>query len=307
MRERELLQHIYRRSADLAGAFGVRVGPGDDAAVLDAAVVDGAPWPMVATTDQLIEDRHFQRGTEVELIARKAVGRSISDAAAMAARPWVALATAAVPPHFGSANGLFDAMARWARAWGAPLVGGDIAATSGPLTLTVTVLGTCETPRGPVLRSEARVGDGVYVTGRLGGSLASGRHLRVTPRVPEAIWLARTVGDRLGAMIDVSDGVGIDAGRLAEASGVAIGLEAAWLPAQFDADWRGALADGEDYELMFTARGRVPRVVPGLGTPISRVGTVAEAADGAAACRVRTPSGEMLDGAAMGFEHVSGS
>ncbi len=298
MRERDLLAHIYERSKAIADAHGVRVGPGDDAAVLEPPA-----HPIAVTVDQLIEGAHFERGTPVDLIARKAVGRSVSDAAAMVARPWTALATAAVPPHFGQANALFDAMARWARAWGAPIVGGDIASTTGPLTLTVTVLATCETPPGPALRRGARPGDGVYVTGRLGGSFASGRHLHVVPRVPEAIYLGRTLGDRLGAMIDVSDGLGLDAGRVAEASGVGIALDADRLPTHFDADWRGAMSDGEDYELLFTASGPVPRIVPGLGTPISRIGDVVEGAS----CVVRTPAGETIDAGDLGFEHRSGS
>lgn len=272
----------------------VRVGPGDDAAVLEAP---GAP--IAATVDQLIEGRHFERGTMVGLIARKAVGRSISDAAAMAARPWVSLATAAVPPHFREADALFEAMGRWARAWGAPLVGGDLAATTGPLTLTVTVLALCEGARGPVLRSSARPGEGVYATGRLGASLVSGRHLRVVPRFAEALWLARALGDRLGAMIDLSDGLGMDAGRVAEASRVRIALDAERLPLHLEADWRAALSDGEDYELLFTARGPVPRVIPGLGTPVTRVGRVEEGEG----CVVRTPAGDEVDASAMGFEH----
>ncbi|MEO0715721.1 MAG: thiamine-phosphate kinase [Planctomycetota bacterium] len=298
MRERELLAHIYERSKALADAHGVRVGPGDDAAVLEPP-----RHPIAVTVDQLIEGKHFERGTPVDLIARKAVGRSVSDAAAMVARPWTALATAAVPPHFDEANALFDAMARWSRAWGAPIVGGDIASTTGPLTLTVTVLATCETGPGPALRRNAKPGDGVYVTGRLGGSFASGRHLHVVPRVAEAIYLGRTLSDRLGAMIDISDGLGLDGGRVAEASGVAIAIDAERLPLHFDADWRGALADGEDYELMFTARGAVSRIVPGLGTPISRIGEVTAGSG----CGVRTPTGETIDASDLGFEHRSGS
>ena len=294
MRERELLESIYTRSSGLSALAGVLVGPGDDAAVLQRPT-----HPVVATVDQLIEGRHFEPGTPPELIARKAVGRSISDAAAMAATPWAALATVAIPPHFHEADALSAHLDRWARAWGAPLVGGDLAATTGPLTLTVTVLAQPSTPRGPVLRSQAQSGDAVYTTGRLGASLPTGRHLHVVPRFAEAIWLARALGPRLGAMIDISDGLGLDAARIARASGLSITLDADRLPLDPVATWREALADGEDYELLFTARGPVPRIVPGLGTPITRIGLV-EPGEG---CRVRTPTGDLLDASDMGFEH----
>ncbi|MCA9311688.1 MAG: thiamine-monophosphate kinase, partial [Phycisphaerales bacterium] len=241
--ETELLRHIYRRSADLAGHPCIALGPGDDAALLHL------PAATLVTVDQLVEGRHYRPDLDVDLVARKAVARSVSDIAAMGGRPLAGFATACLRSDFREADHLFDRMSHWARCWAAPLAGGDIATGPGPTVLTVTMLG--ELPDGvpPVLRSGARAGDRVVVTGALGGSLASGRHARFEPRLAEAAWLQTHA--RPTAMLDISDGLGRDAGRLAEASGVRIVLEAARLPRHAEvADWRRAASDGEDYELL---------------------------------------------------------
>ncbi|MEL7472661.1 MAG: thiamine-phosphate kinase [Planctomycetota bacterium] len=303
MRESQLLARIYDRSAAInAGAVeGVRVGPGDDCAVIE---IGGET--IVMGVDQVVEGRHFEPGTPVDLIARKAVGRSVSDIAAMGAKPWLATATGALPRWVRSGDALFEAMASWAENWGCPLIGGDIS-SSDELVLTVTTMGKMAPNVRPALRRGAVPGDGVYVTGRLGGSLASGRHLSVQPRTFEGQWLAAMLRDDLHAMIDVSDGLGLDAARLAEASGVRIELDSSLVPAHFDSTWRGALGDGEDYELLFVVdadRARelgMRNVAPRLGTPISRIGSVV-AGQG---CVVRTPEGEALDAATFGWEHTT--
>jgi len=303
VRENELLARIYDRSAAInAGAVdGVLVGPGDDCAVLRM----GAETVVIGV-DQVVEGRHFEPGTPLELIARKAVGRAVSDVAAMGARPWAAIATGALPKWVRGGDALFESMAAWAERWSCPLIGGDISG-AGELVLTVTAMGRMARGVVPVLRSGARPGDGVYVTGRLGGSLASGRHLTVRPRTIEGQWLAGLLKDDLHAMMDLSDGLGMDGTRLASASGVRLELDAELIPAQFDTDWRGALGDGEDYELLFTVaedRARelgMRNVAPRIGTPISRIGVVT-AGEG---CVVREPTGETHDAAAFGWEHAS--
>ncbi len=303
MREGEWLAHIYRRSAGLPER--VLVGPGDDCAVLAAA-----PGPMLLKVDQLVEGRHFRPGTPIELIGRKAVARAVSDVAAMGGVPTAALAAATLPRGFEHALALFDAMSRWALRFGCPLVGGDICTLAadqpGPLTLGVSVVGVPHATRGPVLRSGARPGDVVYVTGVLGGSFERatglGRHLTFEPRLAEAAWLCDELGDRLHAMMDLSDGLGRDAGRLAEASGVGIHLEASELPAAAGSAWSEAASDGEDYELLFTAdpSARVPERVPLVGTRVTRVGIVTPGLG----CTIRTPGGDILDAREMGWEHV---
>lgn len=319
MGERELLRHIFGRSADLSEAFShVQVGPGDDCAVI-AAPGGGS---LLLKVDQLVEGRHFRPfpATPTDLIARKAIARAVSDIAAMGGTPLCALAAATLPNPCPWADELFDHMARWARHWRCPLVGGDIAtwgrtpetrrggqasrrrdedAGPGGLVLSVTVVGTPHAVRGPVLRSTARAGDGVYVTGPLGGSLDGatglGRHLTFEPRLAEARTLCDTLGTDLHAMMDISDGLGIDAGRIAAASGVRLEIDAEAIPrAPGVKDWRQAASDGEDYELLFTA-GAAERSLPAFCTRIGRVvpGSGCVIVDG----------GHEIDATGLGWEH----
>ncbi|MEQ8318102.1 MAG: thiamine-phosphate kinase [Phycisphaerales bacterium] len=294
MRERELLQRIASRSADLPASFGrVLVGPGDDCAVIAAD-----PHPLLLTTDHLVQHRHFDDDLPLELVARKAMLRSVSDIAAMAGAPAWALATALLPVGYAHADELFDHMARFAREFGCPLVGGDIASlppeSNGPISLTVTVGGHAARP---VLRSGVRAGDAVYATGVLGGSLRNQRHAKAEPRVA----LAQHVAGHLTAMIDLSDGLGIDAARIARASNVRLELDADAIPVHPDADGlEAALGDGEDYELLFTAPEDAPIPAEFEGTPITRIG---RAVSGEPAAILVMPDGSRRDVSAQGFEH----
>jgi len=294
MDESALLAHIYERSAGLAGA--VRVGPGDDCAVVRVA----GGTDLLLTTDQLVEGRHYEPGTDVGRVGRKAVARCLSDIAAMGGSPVACLAAATVRAGFNEADGLFDAMRAAASSFGCPLVGGDIAIARGPTVLTVSAVGAPHPGRGPVLRADARPGDLVCVTGAIGGAVASGRHLDLTPRLAEAAWLCDELGARLGAMIDVSDGLGCDAGRVAAASGVRVVIDAAAVPLGVGAtDVRAAIAQGEDYELLFTCRGAPPPSSP-TGAPITVVGRV----ESGAGCVMTLADGSIVDIAGAGWDHT---
>lgn len=304
MRESELHRRIAQRSLGMERSFdAVELGPGDDCAIVRTA---GA---LLVTVDQLVVGRHVEPGTPIERIGRKAIARSVSDIAAMAGTPVWAVATGLLPTDFAEADALFEAMADAANSLGCPLVGGDIATSpaaaseSAPLSLTVTVAGAVHAVRGAVLRSGARPGDGVYVTGSIGNSLASGWHLDFEPRAAEAAQLAHTLGDRLSAMIDISDGLGRDAGRIAEASGVGIIIESSAIPLRDGAsDPVEAAGDGEDYELLFTASGDVPAVCSGIDTttetPITRIGRVVEGAG----CVIEV-GGKRIDACELGWDH----
>ncbi len=302
MDESTLLAHIYDRSATLAADFASRVavGPGDDCAVL--RLTSGAA-PLLVTTDQLVEGRHYDPATPISSIAHKAICRSLSDIAAMGARAHSCVAAATLRAGFEHADELFDAMARTAARYDCPLVGGDIAVSDGPTVLCVTVLGEPHDRRGPALRSDAKPGDIVCVTGAVGGSFVSGKHLTFEPRLREADWLCDTLGDRLGAMIDLSDGVGRDAGRVAAASRVRIMLDEAEIPLAPSAkDARSAIADGEDYELLFTVRpgADIPSATP-TGVAITAIGSV----EPGAGCVFRLRDGAMIDAAKLGWDHHS--
>lgn len=267
MNESDLLAHIQKRSANLAAAFGqVVVGPGDDCAVIRTPRGDD----ILLTVDHLVEGRHFEPGTPIDLIARKAIARSVSDIAAMGGTPAWGLATGCLPHGYPHGNELFEAMHKWANHWGCPLVGGDISTSDGPMVLTVTVGGVMSTATPqewlgdpayglvepasvrPVLRSGARPGDAVMVTGTIGGAVRSGRHLSFEPRLREG-QLAAWDYFKVGAMIDVSDGLGRDGARIARASGVVLELNATRIPISPNSPtWADAVREGEDYELLMT-------------------------------------------------------
>jgi thiamine-monophosphate kinase len=320
MRERELLAHIERRSCGLRAGAGweVVVGPGDDAAVLTSA---GRGRPVVVTVDQLVEGRHFEASTAVDLIARKAVARSVSDVAAMGAEPAWALATGLLPADYAGGDALFDAMARWAGHFGCPLVGGDIAShgsdaggRTGPLTLTVTVAGTVPEGHAAVLRSGARAGDGVWVSGRIGGSFASGRHLTFEPRIGLGL-LASRAGSGVRAGIDVSDGLGMDAARVGRASGVVLEIEESAVPVHPERAGAvlAACADGEDHELLLVieegAGEAIARAAGALGVELTRIGRCTERGEprgdsgGEAGAWIVRADGSRVDAAALGWEH----
>jgi thiamine-monophosphate kinase len=185
---------------------------------------------------------------------------------------------------------------------GAPLVGGDIATWDGALALTCTVGGTPHATRGPVLRSGARPGDELWITGRIGGSVRSGRHLRFSPRVRVGAWLCDTLGRALHAMIDVSDGVGIDASRIAEASGVRAVIDLPRVPLHDGVpDPLAAIGDGEDYELLFAAApgAALPAHAPD-GTSLTRIGRCAAGSG----CIALDAGGREHDCAHRGWEHA---
>jgi thiamine-monophosphate kinase len=278
--ENAFLDWLSRRARRTAG---VRVGIGDDCAVVRGP---RGGRPGLFKIDSVVDGVHFESKTASPArIGWKALCRSLSDIAAMGGVPRYAVAAAAAPKGFGLARlkGVMAGLESAARRFGVAIVGGDTASTAGPFSLAVAVWGEAG-PGGPVLRSGARPGDWVWVTGALGGSIL-GRHLRFTPRVREARAIVRRL--RPTAMLDVSDGLGIDAGRLARASGVSIVLEAGAVPiapaarALARRDGRTpldhALADGEDYELLFTTRPRRARDAAGLdlgGVRASVVGRV---------------------------------
>lgn len=302
MRESDLLTHIARAATGQPAAYPhVIVPPGDDCAVVRIGGVD-----VLLKVDQVIEGKHFvvrpYTAEYLDLIARKAVARAMSDLAAMAGTPLAALAAVCLPQGFptDAARTLADDVRRWGERWGSPVVGGDVATAAGPLALSITAVGVAHARRGPVLRRGATPGDGVYVTGAIGGSFGEdgmGRHLTFEPRLREAAFLADALGERLHAMLDISDGVGIDAARLAAASGVALVLDAAAIPLHTH-DVLRAIADGEDYELMFTAGGAVPPSCPATGCPITRIGAVEP---GAGSWLLH--QGRRTDISSQGYEH----
>lgn len=247
-----------------AEQWGTRAsGLGDDAAVLPLA----PGMHLVVSTDASVERVHFARAwlTPYE-IGWRATAAGLSDLAAMGAQPLGLLMALTLPDSWMDdvreiAAGVGDAAA----AAGTRIVGGDL--TSGAeLALCATVLGSAASP---LTRSGARPGDRIYVTGRLGGAGAalrsweSGRDpapehrerfARPQPRIREAQWLA---GRGAHAAIDVSDGLVADVRHLATASGVAVEIDLARIPAAGNVSPIDAAASGEEYELVVCAPGEI--------------------------------------------------
>ncbi len=263
----------------------LRVGVGDDAAVLAWA----AGRDMVVTTDAVTDQVDFVLAeVEPALVGHKALGVNLSDLAAMAAEP-VAAVVSLVLPRRGAgkrdalelAIELYRGMLPLAEQFDVTIAGGDTNTWDGPLAISVTAIG-CTTARGPLTRSGARPGDHLLVTGRLGGSIL-GRHLKVEPRVREALLLSERY--HLHAGMDVSDGLALDASRLAAASGCGIALRLADVPVSQDAvqlaqktgrsPLEHALGDGEDFELLLAAAADVAEQIvrdQPLGVSVIRVG-----------------------------------
>jgi len=260
MNEFELISRLTR---SLPTNASVVVGPGDDCAVLDAGLPDRL---LLFKTDAVVEGVHFTSATAPEKIGHKALGRCLSDIAAMAGTPCAALVTVALPRNFDPAfvEAIYTGMNELARRHGVAIVGGETTSNPGGTLLSVALLGFV--PRGKsVLRSGAEAGDALFVTGELGGSLA-GKHLEFEPRLAEARWLAQHFS--VHAMLDISDGLAGDLRHLLTASRVGAELLSTSIPISREArraakarpsakpPLLAALTDGEDFELLFTIASR---------------------------------------------------
>ena len=311
MGEFDLIAWIRARSGGATDA--VPLGIGDDCAIVRV----GRGSDVLVTTDMLMDGRHFRLGEHTpEQVGYKALAVNLSDIAAMAGVPRAAFVAVALPrgEAVAIAHGLHAGMAPLAERFGVTLAGGDTNAWDGPLVVGVTLLGET-TGSGPVRRSGARVGDAIFVTGPLGGSLASGRHLRPEPRVHEALNLAMHVP--IHAMIDLSDGLAADLGHiLVESGGLGADLVAEAIPIHPDAEAMGrsagrtpldrALGDGEDFELCLTIpaeyRAALIDEAPD-GVDLHWIGTVA--AD--PGIRLHLPDGTIRAHLGRGFDHLAPS
>lgn len=234
----------------------VLVGIGDDTAVL--AATEGE---TLITTDMLLEGVHFDLSTAtLRQVGRKAMAVNLSDIAAMAGAPTAAVVAVGLPADAPDslAKELHTGIAELADEFGVALVGGDTNRSNGGLVVCITVLGK-PTGRGPLLRSGAKPGDAICVTGSLGGSIL-GNHLTFTPRIREAQWLHKF--NRLHSLMDLSDGLGGDLFHILDESKCGAVLNSAAIPiSDAAATLAGrdgkppldhALNDGEDFELLFT-------------------------------------------------------
>jgi thiamine-monophosphate kinase len=237
----------------------VLTGAGDDCAVLDFGLAEKL---FLFKTDAVVEGIHFTRETPPEKIGRKALARCLSDIAAMAGTPGAALVTIALPEDFEPEfiAKIYGGMNVLAREHGVAIVGGETTTNPGRILISIALLGTVKREK-QILRSGARTGDAIFVTGELGGSAAE-KHLEFEPRLAEARWLAENFS--IHAMIDLSDGLAGDLRHILKEGGIGAELlkpavpvsRAAKLRAQKKPPFAAALTDGEDFELLFTVGSR---------------------------------------------------
>lgn len=285
--------------------FAPLAGPGSLKLTDDAAVVDLQPgWSLVATTDTVIAGVHFLADDPPDLIARKALRVNLSDLASMGAEPLGYLLVTALPAGIDEnwvaqfSRGLAQDQAEFSIS----LLGGDTAFTPGPLSLTITALGQVERGKA-LLRSGAKPGDRVYLSGTIGDSafglkLAKGEPLTLSPseksslldryRLPQPrLGLGRRLIGVASAAMDVSDGFAADLGHICQASRVGALVEAAKMPVSpalrsvlevGEASLVEVATGGDDYELLFTAPAAVElllgRIATELALPLTAVGEI---------------------------------
>lgn len=285
--ERELIAKI--RTAARRRSGDVRVGIGDDCAVLRPRRGE----ELLVTTDFSLEGIHFRREWHPpDSVGHRCLARGLSDIAAMGGRPIAAFLSLALPADLSQrwADRFLNGFLKLARQFDVTLAGGDIAQSPAGVLADIMVIGSA--PQGEaVLRSGARVGDAIYVTGSLGASVAALQQLRAGKRpksqrhfYPEPrIAAGQKLRGIATAMIDTSDGLSTDLSHICEESGVGAVIEATALPVfPHPSQNRArvghprllemALHGGEDYELLFTAREKMPREIGGVR--ITRIGEI---------------------------------
>ena len=220
----------------------VLTGPGDD-----CAVVKSGDTKLLLAVDQVTEGIHFTAETAPERAGAKLVKRNLSDIAAMGGTAlWLLLTISSKERSTEWLERFVSGVEKEAEKYGVSVVGGDTASLAEDgFTASVTVVGTADVS---VLRSGAKIGDAVYVTGLIGNSFYSEHHLDFEPHLAQG----RLLSEYANSMMDISDGLLLDAGRLAAASKVDIYIDAEKVPLRDGAKLMQALSDGEDYCLLFT-------------------------------------------------------
>jgi len=290
----------------------VEYGIGDDCAVFDAGGTK-----FLITTDTLVEEVHFDVDDDPALIGRKILAVSISDVAAMGGKPLFAVVTSSMSPdRFNEKSekilrGIFN----YAKKSEIQIIGGDTTGfkpgTDG-MVFTLTLIGKMDDGVAPVMRNSAKIGDLIAVTGNLGGSLISKRHLNFTPRVPEGTFLAKF---GVSSMLDVSDGLSGDLGHILEQSIVGAKIYEEKIPVSDAAIahsrkteqpvWVHALNDGEDFELLLTfpASKRDDLVDSwDFATELSIIGEIVEQSEG---YKIQLANGQRIDVRAGSFDHFN--
>ena len=265
-------------------------GSGDDTAVIR--------WTkgkyLLFTCDMVVENVHFDLSSAAPFqIGWKALGRNISDIAAMGGVPRHAVVSLGISPalDISVADGICKGIKVIADKFGVNIVGGDMA-KSKKIVIDIALLGEVEKKK-LVLRSGAKQGDAILVTGTLGGSI-KGKHLNFIPRVSEARNILKRF--KINSMIDISDGLVLDLNRILKASSVGACIYEDAIPVSKDAlSVKNALYDGEDYELLFTMNAK-----DAAKTPFKIIGKIVDKNSG---YKIVRSSGRKEDVKIKGYLH----
>lgn len=303
VQENRFIEELQRQ---FAVTKPVITGIGDDGAVIAAT-----GQATVVVTDLLLDGTHFSLDqTDPALIGRKAIAVNLSDLAAMTALPTAAFVSLALPTnlpegmtHQHLLQRLYQGIGQLSERWGFTVAGGDTNLWDGKLGVNVCLLGCPLSDRIP-LRSGGLPGDRLLVSGSLGGSLNSGRHLSFEPRLELSKWLSEHAD--VHAMMDISDGLATDLPRLLQASRCGARVGIAQIPIHTDvcqtrSEWdrqRAALCDGEDFELLLAVSGSdAERLLSGeLPCPLTEIGELTAGHDLLFVHRDGTPITEPLQG-----------
>jgi thiamine-monophosphate kinase len=311
---------IRTRLGPLTGNHAAALGLRDDAALLDPP----AGCQLVLACDTLVAGVHFRNADPADVAASRALRSNLSDMAAMGADPVGYLSAVSWPREIDPdwRDAFIEGLAADQARFGLSLLGGDTTSTPGPLTVTLTLIGSVPEGRA-LLRSGACEGDDVWVSGTIGDAVLGLAALDGEPGAPAALVeryarpaprldLGRALRDIATAAIDISDGLLADAGHIAETSSVSLEIEAGAVPLSAAArPWlaeagEGALArlltGGDDYELLFTAAPEQRSAIAALASAdmaLTRIGRVA-AGEGVIC---RTPDGREIEAGRAGFTH----
>ena len=315
MSEFDLIQRYFTRPTP-----GAILGVGDDAALLRVS----AGMELAVSTDMLVSGTHFFPDTDPYLLGHKTLAVNLSDLAAMGAVPrWATLALSLPGADADWLQRFSEGFFALADEHCIELVGGDT--TRGPLNLSVTIMG--EVPKGKaLLRSGAKTGDDIWVSGTLGEAALGLAHLQGKVELPEdtrlsclaalhqpqpRVALGLALRGIANSAIDISDGLLADLGHILECSHVGADIEFGVIPTGVPSDIdktlfrHCVLSGGDDYELCFTApavkRREIEASAVGLQLPLTRIGSIIEGQD----CTVRSTDGSVIKIKESGYDHFA--
>jgi len=319
LKERKLIDRIRRLAGTATTTSGATTngpvvrGIGDDCAILRVR----AGFELLVTTDLCVEGVHFSREWHpAKSVGHRCLTRGLSDIASMGGEPLACFLSLGLPSSLSQSwvDGFLQGLRNLAKHFKVQLAGGDISSAK-QVTADIVVVGEVPAGKG-LLRSGARPGDRIYVTGDLGGSAAvlkrlykgdkiqpakSSRHFYPSPRIEAGLWLRQK--RKANSMIDLSDGLSVDLAHICEESRVSAILYADRMPVAEGADLALALHGGEEYELLFTAPASVKLPHRVAGIKVTEIGLINGRSNYSSAIQILGENGTVRSLAPLGWEH----